>query len=334
MTSSPEHPLHAFGKIGSVLLRTLEAERISPSYLLEGTDSETLREAAFAFAAGVLAGSPPAPMDERVFRLAVAGRHPDLHVLTKDKATVISVAALTPVLARAYTTPLECSHQVFIIDPAEAMDAAGIARYLKALEEPPEGTVFILLSVRPERLPDTVLSRCRRLRFPPLDDEALMASLARGGMPESDAHRVARFAGGSIGRARRMQAHGVIDVAIDLVTAARASEAGVGLAAETALSHLTREAAELAAADTSETDTKRQHVRHLLSDVLRVLSIEARDAAAGRPGVLLRGVDAESAIELLEAWGSLDAAVAMNVTPAVVLIEMMGALRRNKHLHG
>lgn len=131
-----------------------------------------------------------------------------------------------------------------------------------------------------------------------------------------------------------MHAHGVIDVASDLVSAARASEAGVGLAADSALSHLTREAAELAAADTAETDTKRQHIRHLLSDVLRVLSIEARDAAAGRASDLLSGVDGESALELLEAWGSLDAAVAMNVTPAVVLIETMGALRRNKHIRG
>lgn len=328
MTSSIEHPLAAFGQVGEILQRTLASERLSPSYLFEGMDPETLLEGALAFAAGILAGSPPAPADARIFTLARAGTHPDLHILTKDKATVISVKALTPVLERAHTTPLECAHQVFVVHPAEAMDPEGIARYLKTLEEPPQGTVFILVTTRPERLPDTVLSRCRRTRFPPLTDQFLVARLARDDIEADAARAVCRYAGGSVVRARRMVECGVAEVAADLASAASDSLPRIEQAAATALAHLQRESTRMAAADENETDTKRQHVRVLLGDILRVLCVEARDRAADRESQLLAHVSPRLALDLLTRWGALEAAVAANVTPAAVLIETAAILRR------
>ena len=252
MTSSTDHPLAAFGDVGATLLHALEIERLSPSYLFEGMDAESLREAALAFAAGILAGSPPGPANERVFRLALAGKHPDLHVLTKDKATVISVKALAPVLERAHSTPLECEHQVFLIQPAEAMEAAGMARYLKSLEEPPEGTIFLLVTTRPDRLPDTVLSRCRRTRFPPLGDDFLVARLERDGVALDEARAACRHAGGSLQRARRLVEADILRVAGDLCSAARSLAPETERAAAAAFAHLQQQAATLAAADDSE----------------------------------------------------------------------------------
>jgi hypothetical protein len=311
-----------------MLLRILAAERISPSYLFEGSDPETLREAALAFAAGILSGAPPRARDARIETLAKSARHPDLHMLTKDKATVISVKALTPVLERAHATPLECEHQVFIIEPAEAMEPEGIARYLKTLEEPPEGTVFLLLTTRPERLPDTVLSRCRRTRFPPLAPDLLIARLCTEDLSEEEAQRACRYAGGSLGIARRLHAAQIPDLATDLARAARDPMPRVESAAAEALSHLTREATSLAAADTVDTDTKRQHIRGLLGDLLRVLCVEARECAAGRPSALLEDLSMQDALSLLSGWGELSAAVATNVTPAAILIEALSVLRQ------
>jgi len=328
VTSSSEHPLAAFGEVGQLLLRTLETRRLSPSYLFEGMDPETLRKGALAFAAGILAGSPPGAADARAFQLAEAGTHPDLHVLTKDKATVISVKALTPVLERAHTTPLESEHQVFVIQPAEAMEPEGIGRYLKSLEEPPEGTVFILVSTHPERLPETVLSRCRRTRFPPLSDALLVRQLRAEDVDEAAAQAVCRYAGGSVVRARRMAECKVQAVAEDLCAAAVTPEPQVERAAAAALAHLQQEAASLAAAEKSETDTKRQQVRVLLSDLLRILCVEARERAAGRPSEMLRGAGPETSLRLLSGWGGLEAAVAANVTPAAILIEAAAVYRR------
>lgn len=334
MTSSTEHPLEPYGAAGALLLRTLAAERLSPSYLFEGADSEALHAAARAFGAGVLAGSPPAPPDERIFRLALEGTHPDLHELSQDKATVISVAALTPVLARAYTTPLEAAHQVFLIDPAEAMEAEGVARYLKALEEPPEGTVFVLVSTRAERLPETVLSRCRRVRFPPLSDAAIARTFESEDVDADVAAQAALCAGGSLARAQRLVEHDVLGAARAIVDAATSAEPRVAETAKRVLAQLQKGAADLAATDARETDTKRQYLRVFLRDVLRVLCVSARERAAGRAGGPLPALDPERALDLISAWGELEAAVVSNVTPVAVLIEAIAVMRRSTAAQG
>jgi DNA polymerase III gamma/tau subunit len=316
-----------------MLLRTLASERISPSYLFEGTDSLALHEAARAFAAGLLADSPPGEPEGRAMAQALAGSHADLHELRKDKATVISVAALGPVLERAHSTPFESKYQVFIIDPAEAMDPAGIARYLKSLEEPPASTVFILVTTRAERLPDTVLSRCRRVRFPPLAAAAIAALLREGELDEGSVARAVRAAGGSLERARRFAEHDLPTLAHSLIEAAGRRDAVTVQTADEALGALERAATTLAAAEGQETSTKRQHVRALVADLLRILMVEARESAAGRESALPATVDADGALTLLTEWGGLSAAVAANVTPAAILIESMAVLRRQSVRH-
>ena len=324
MTSLHEHPLETLGAVGALLMRVLEGERVAPCYLFEGSDGESLRESALRFAACLIAGSPPGPPDERVFDLALRDAHPDLHHLTKDKPSVISVAALSAVLARAHTTPLEGARQVFVIEPAEAMEMAGIARYLKALEEPPPGTVFLLLSTRPERLPATVLSRCQRLRFPPLSDDVVARRLREEG--HEQAERLARYASGSLGRAQRMLAADVVGVFDALCEGAEVQQADAARASESALSTLQR-AATAQATKTSGVDMRRQYVRDLLVDVLHVTAIEARERAADRQSRLPAVIDAGAAITLLTRLERLSASVRSNVTPAAILLELYAALR-------
>ncbi len=327
-TEMGSHPLAAFGSVGALLYRTLVSERISPSYLFEGADSLALHEAARAFAMGLLAGDPPAARDDHAAAQALDGTHADLHELRKDKATVISVAALGPMLERAHSTPFESTYQVFIIDPAEAMDPAGIARYLKSLEEPPESTVFILVTTRAERLPDTVLSRCRRVRFPPLAAGVIAQRLRDGGHDEGTVTRAVRAAGGSLERAQRFAEHGLPTLTQCMIDAGSQRDAGTVQAADETLGALDRIATTLAAAEGQETSTKRQHVRALVADLLRILVVEARECAAGRSCALPSQVDPETALGLITAWGRLSAAVAANVTPAAVLIESIAVLRQ------
>jgi DNA polymerase-3 subunit delta' len=319
------------------LARALASGRISPAYLLEGPDADALRDAAREAAAAILC--PKGGCGRcRACRLGAKGTHPDLHAIGKDKPTVISVAALEPALARAHLKPLEGARQVFVVDPAEAMEAEGVARYLKALEEPPAGTVFLLVSTRPERLPETVLSRCRRVRLPPVAPDEIARRLAADGVEEDAAAALARLATGSPARGRRMHASGVLGAAQELSAAAGGAPVDAeapGLAA-TALRVLSSfEKARAAEAtedegDVEETGTgrKREAVRAALQDLLHALAVDARDAAAGRDARWLRGVPSERAIDLLRRLADLSAAVAANVTPAAVAIEIGAALRR------
>jgi DNA polymerase-3 subunit delta' len=105
--------------------------------------------------------------------------HPDLLVVQpapeKDSISVEQVRDLTGFLQLK-------SHQggerVVVAWPAESMTHAAANSLLKTLEEPPRGSVIILISTAPGGLPPTVLSRCHRLRISPPATAVALAWLA------------------------------------------------------------------------------------------------------------------------------------------------------------
>jgi hypothetical protein len=246
---------------------------------------------------------------------------------------VISVDAIEPVLASAYRKPLEGSRQVFLIDPADALAPQGAARYLKSLEEPPAGTVFVLLTTRPERLPETVLSRCRRVRLAPASEERIRDALAADGASAEDAARLARWGCGSLSRSRRMARAGIPVVARALAEAAFDATPHAARTAADALKALQDSGG---AADVGEDDDEetagsgaggREALRAALQDLLLALSVEARDLAVGRASALLAPVRREKALDLLARLGDLAGAVAANVMPPAAVLEVVSALR-------
>jgi DNA polymerase III subunit delta' len=74
---------------------------------------------------------------------------------------------------RLHTRPTLGSRRVVIIDPADDLERNAANALLKALEEPPVGTFFLLVTHRPGRLLPTIRSRCRVLRFAPLENAAI-----------------------------------------------------------------------------------------------------------------------------------------------------------------
>jgi DNA polymerase III subunit delta' len=108
---------------------------------------------------------------------------------------------------RAASRPSMARRQVFVIAEAEELvsqeaspEAANAL--LKVLEEPPEGTWFVLTSGEPGRLLPTIRSRTSSLHLAALPEERVAAFLVReGGAPEEEAEKAARLASGSIGRA-------------------------------------------------------------------------------------------------------------------------------------
>ena len=93
--------------------------------------------------------------------------------------------------------------RAIVIDSADDLEASAANALLKMLEEPPAHTLFFLVSHAPGRLLPTIRSRCRRLDFGRLGDDA-MTSLLSGSFPEEKSDKIAaliEFANGSIGRA-------------------------------------------------------------------------------------------------------------------------------------
>lgn len=131
------------------------------------------------------------------------GGHPDIIVLThvpKDEKEErkreegkpfelkrnIAIAQIRAMQHRLTTRPTLGSRRAIIIDPADDLEKGAANALLKSLEEPPNGTFFLLVAHRPAQLLPTIRSRCRILRFPTLDDKE-MDHLLAAQSPQADA---------------------------------------------------------------------------------------------------------------------------------------------------
>ncbi|MDR4248525.1 DNA polymerase III subunit delta', partial [Bacillus thuringiensis] len=73
--------------------------------------------------------------------------------------------------------PIESTNKVYIIEDFEKLTVQGENSILKFLEEPPDNTIAILLSTKPEQILDTIHSRCQHVYFKPIDKEKFINRL-------------------------------------------------------------------------------------------------------------------------------------------------------------
>ena len=110
----------------------------------------------------------------------------------------INIDQIRQMQQRLTTRPTLGSRRAIVIDPADDLEKSAINALLKSLEEPPVGTFFLLVAHQPGRLIPTVRSRCRGLRFAPLQADELDAILRReapGADAETRAAAIAASAG-------------------------------------------------------------------------------------------------------------------------------------------
>lgn len=196
-----------------------DSGRLHHAWLLTGP--EGIGKASFALAAATRllaeAAGPPVslpgletPETHPVSHYIRAGSHPDLRILTRltkdrseDLARSISIDQVRSLQSLFATTPSLSPRRIVIIDAIDDLERPAANALLKSLEEPPAGTLFFLVSHAPGRLLPTIRSRCRQLRFAPLDERqmltALLAALPEEPRDEIDA--LIRSGQGSPGKA-------------------------------------------------------------------------------------------------------------------------------------
>ena len=150
------------------------------------------------------------PHDHPVGRLVAAGSHPDFRLLERVEnksgtalARNISVDQVRSLAELFAVTPALSPWRAVVIDSVDDLEPAAANALLKMLEEPPPNSLFLLVSHVPGRLLPTIRSRCRRLQFQPLGDDAMTSVLARE-LPElgaAERDRLIPLAEGSAGRA-------------------------------------------------------------------------------------------------------------------------------------
>lgn len=96
----------------------------------------------------------------------------------------------------------EGGYKVMLIWMAEKMNTAAANKLLKLIEEPPNKTVFILITEDEERIINTIKSRCQVLHFAPLSEDAIKKALIQNyQIPESDATNIAVRSNGNYNKA-------------------------------------------------------------------------------------------------------------------------------------
>ena len=119
-----------------------------------------------------------------------------------NKQGQIGVEEALEVVKSLTLKSFEGGHKVMIIWMAEKMNTASSNKLLKLIEEPPEKTVFILITEDEEQIINTIKSRCQILHFPPLAEEAIIEGLVKNyHIEEAVAIKIAHQSNGNYNRA-------------------------------------------------------------------------------------------------------------------------------------
>ncbi len=120
------------------------------------------------------------------------------HRISIPRAQVIKISSIREVIREDSLSLYQCGRRVIIIMHAEEAGTEASNAILKVLEEPAEGTVFILTTSRRSALLPTIVSRCQSLRFDLLgENEIANALMSKYKLESADASLKARLAGGS-----------------------------------------------------------------------------------------------------------------------------------------
>lgn len=172
----PHRPPTPAQTADELLRRSLLKGRLGHAYLFVGEDLGRLETAAVHLAQTVNCIEPTVlgegglaaePCGRCRCCLQIAQqRHPDITwVRPENRIRAISVTQIREVIRVLSLRPSEARRKVAILAGADRLNVQAANAFLKTLEEPPSGAVLILLSTDPDRLLETILSRCLRLSF-------------------------------------------------------------------------------------------------------------------------------------------------------------------------
>lgn len=237
------------------------------AWLVTGPPGSGRSVAAKAFAAALQCSGDPAA-DEVAVAEVRAGTHPDVTVVTTDKVT-ISIDEVRGLIGLAQRAPARGRWRVIVVEDADRMLERTSNVLLKAIEEPPPRTVWVLCAPSPQDVVVTIRSRCRQvgLRVPSVEAVAELL-VRRDGLEPGLALESARAAQSHVGMARRLARDPEARARRRRILESAARIRGVGDAV-LAADDLVETAKAEAAARSEERDAREK------AELLRALGVEA-----------------------------------------------------------
>lgn len=191
-----------------ILRLALAGNRLHHAYLFTGPEGVGKRTSALALAMALHCAEKNQDFCGRCAECArIKGRnHPDVRVIEPLAGKKeISIQQIREVEKELRYRSFSGGRKIALIDPATLMNPASQNALLKTLEEPPEGSLLILIGANAGALLPTLRSRCLRLSFGPLAPEMITHFLISDkGMQSSEAQVLAALSMGSLGAALEM----------------------------------------------------------------------------------------------------------------------------------
>ncbi|MTI82080.1 MAG: DNA polymerase III subunit delta' [Firmicutes bacterium] len=185
------------------LHKAIVDNKVAHAYLFTGPAGVGKTTTAQAFGMALLCESPvegDSCCSCRSCNQVSGGNHPDLHQVSPSGA-VIKLEQIHLLQKSVYYRSYQGGRQVFLIKNCDLMTAEAANSLLKTLEEPPESSVFILISSRPYALLPTILSRCQQFWFKPMSVDQIIKGLKLlSDISGEQAQMIASMAGGSLAR--------------------------------------------------------------------------------------------------------------------------------------
>ncbi|HNV33453.1 MAG TPA: DNA polymerase III subunit delta', partial [Nitrospira sp.] len=195
----------------TLLRSAILQNRLAHAYLFHGDDRIGKRLLALRLAQALLCETvPDDPTPDacgacRACRQVDARTHPDFMVIEPDQELAnpqIKIELIRDIEHQMIYRPLIGDRKICLIDDADRMTIGAANALLKTLEEPPDHSLFILVSSRPYALPATIRSRCQALRLTaPAQTQVEAAVILKRELPPADAHFLAVLSDGQLGRA-------------------------------------------------------------------------------------------------------------------------------------
>ncbi len=195
----------------ALLRSAIIQDRVAHAYLFHGDDRIGKRLLALRLAQALLCETVPADQEPdacgacRACRQVEARTHPDFILIEPDREQAnpqIKIELIRDIEHQMIYRPLIGDRKICLIDDADRMTIGAANALLKTLEEPPDHSLFILVSSRPYAMPATIRSRCQALRLTaPAQTQVEAAVILKRELPPADAHFLAVLSDGQLGRA-------------------------------------------------------------------------------------------------------------------------------------